>query len=163
MKGLRWSVVIAATIGIISLVVHLLSSGKRVPPQLGQLSLVRTISGADATGLVNKLHGKRVSPRENVVATYGGEGVEATLYLSYYASADSAALVAAAMAQRITAGIPPFDHFRMFEEGKNPVYMCLGLGQAHFFFACGERLYWLAADIGVAEEALVQLRRNVCQ
>lgn len=163
MKRLRWSIVVAVAIGIIAVVVHLSLSGQGVPPQLGPLGLVQSVSGGDATVLVNKLHGRRVSPGRNVVATYRGDGVEAMLYLSYYPSADSARLVAAAMAQRIGAGVPPFDHFRVLEEGKNPVCMCLGMGQAHFFFSCGERLYWLASDIGVAEEALGELRKDACQ
>jgi len=163
MTRIRWIVGVTAAIAVAVAVVQLTLSGHGVPKLLGTLSLAQAVSGSDARVLVNKMHGRAVSPKDNVVGTYRGDEGSATLYVSYYPSADSARNVALAMARRIEAGVPPFEHFRTFEEGRNPVFMCLGLGQAHFFFVCNERFYWLASDIGVAEVALEQLRKKVCQ
>jgi hypothetical protein len=134
-----------------------------MPKLLGTLSLAQSVAGSDARVLVNKMHGRAITPQDNVVGTYKGDDGSATLYVSYYPSADSARNVARAMAHRIEAGIGPYEHFRTFAEGRDPVFMCLGLGQAHFFFVCNDRLYWLASDIGVAEVALNQLRKEACQ
>jgi hypothetical protein len=163
MKRIRW--IAGAIIGIVLAVVAVQFSltGHGVPKILGTLSLAQAVSGSDARILVNKMHGRTVTPQDNVVGTYTGEEGSAKLYVSLYPSADSARHVARAMARRIESGIPPFEHFRTYEEGRDPVFMCLGLGQAHFFFVCNERLYWLASDVGVAEEALSQLRKEVCQ
>ena len=163
MKRIPW--IVGATIAVVlaTVAVKLSLSGHGVPKLLGTLSLAQSIAGSDARVLVNKLHGRAVTPQDNVVGTYKGDEGSATLYVSYYPSADSARNVSLAMANRIATGLAPFEHFRTFEEGRNPVFMCLGLGQAHFFFVCNQRLYWLASDIGVAEVALHQLRKEVCQ
>lgn len=153
----------AIAIAVAVAVVQLSLGGHGVPKILGPLNLAQAVSGSDARVLVNKMHGRAVTPLENVVGTYKGDEGSAKLYVSYYPSPDSARAVAQEMARRIERGMPPFAHFRTFEEGRDPVFMCLGLGQAHFFFACKERLYWLASDIGVAEESLNQLRKEVCQ
>jgi|WetSurMetagenome_2_1015567.scaffolds.fasta_scaffold21631_5 hypothetical protein len=163
MKRFRWIAAAIVAIALALVAVEYSLSGHGVPKILGTLSLAQAVSGSDARVLVNKMHGRAVTPQDNVVGTYKGAGGSAKLYVSYYPSADSARNVAFRMAGRIESGIPPFEHFRTYEEGKNPVFMCLGLGQAHFFFVCNERLYWLASDIGVAEAALSELRKEVCQ
>jgi|WetSurMetagenome_2_1015567.scaffolds.fasta_scaffold525510_2 hypothetical protein len=50
---------------------------------------------------------------------------------------------------------------RMVEKGTNPVFMCLGQGQAHFCFSWKYWLYWLATDIDVAERTIIALRKEV--
>jgi hypothetical protein len=163
MKRIRWIAGAIIVIVLAVVAVQFSLTGHGVPKILGTLSLAQAVSGSDARILVNKMHGRTVTPQDNVVGTYTGEEGSAKLYVSTYPSADSARNVARAMARRIESGIPPFEHFRTYEEGRDPVFMCLGLGQAHFFFVCNERLYWLASDIGVAEDALAQLRKEVCQ
>jgi hypothetical protein len=163
MKRFGWIVVATVAVVVAVVAVKLSLSGHGMPKLLGTLSLAQSVAGSDARVLVNKMHGRAITPQDNVVGTYKGDDGSATLYVSYYPSADSARNVARAMAHRIEAGIGPFEHFRTFAEGRDPVFMCLGLGQAHFFFVCNDRLYWLASDIGVAEVALNQLRKEACQ
>jgi hypothetical protein len=161
MQRYIWAIAGAVVVVVAVIVVEMSLRGQGAPKNLGDLTLVQTVTGGDARAMVNTLHGRAVTPPENIVGTYKSPAGEATLYVSVYSSADTAAMVSTAMARRIESGIPPFMHFRVFEKGEHPVFMCLGQGRAHFFFSWKTRLYWLASDIGVAEAAIIALRKEV--
>jgi hypothetical protein len=162
MKRVRWILVVVVAVGVAVVAVRLSLRGYGVPDSLGPLKLAQAISGGDARLVVDRMHGHGVTPAENVVGTYRGEDGAATIYISYYPTPDSASSASDAMARRIEAGSSPFGHFRVYEMGTSPVFMCIGLGQVHFFFACQNRLYWLSADLGVAELTIRDLRKKAC-
>ena len=144
------------------LLVRLSVSSTSVPEKLGVLQLERAVTGDDARAIVDRLHGRAVSPSRSTVGIYGGGGGTATLYVSRYARADSAAAVLEKMVEGIDRPGSPFDHLRLLPAAQHSTYMCLGMGQAHFFFACREQLIWLSVDIPLAQAALDAVEQDVC-
>ena len=139
-----------------------LSCGKPsvvLPDTLGGFPRVRLLEGEEAKAVVDRLHGRGVTPVRNLVAMYGGERGEATLYYSEYAGAAEASDVGARMAARIRTGEFPFTPPDEIERGGRTVYVCHGLGQQHYFFPAGSGLYWLAVDPQVSSPALEDLLR----
>jgi hypothetical protein len=67
------------------------------------------------------------------------------------------------MERRIEAGNTPFDHFSHISVLGQDGAACVGQGQVHFFFAYNRSLYWLAADLPVAREALQRLIESTRQ
>jgi len=66
------------------------------------------------------------------------------------------------MAERIERPGSPFDQLRLLPAARHRTYMCLGLGQAHFFFACREHLVWLSVDIPLALTTLDAVTKSTC-
>jgi hypothetical protein len=148
-------VLAVAAAGVPLLLVTLLESP--VPPSLGGLTRVRLVTGIEAEGIVNRLHGRSVSTRENAIGTFAGPQGSATVYLTVYGSVSSAQTAEQRMEERIDSGDFGFSHVnRMTFEGKR-VAACVGVGQVHFFYSRGNRLYWLTSDYAVAREALKDL------
>jgi hypothetical protein len=130
-----------------------------LPGTLGRLRLVSIVDGEEARAVVDRMHGKRVAQRGNWIGLYSGQGGSATVYLTRYASAAAATSDGNVMGDRIASGEGGgvFGHFRRTAINSQPVSVCMGLGQIHFFFARGRCLYWLAVDPPVAESALKAL------
>lgn len=132
-----------------------------LPTELGALRLQQHIFGEKARRLINQMHGKGVTPRANAIGLYADEMGEATLYLSIYDEEDEAASTLKKMIDGIATGFTPFSDFQQRRiEGQDVAY-CTGDGQAHFFFAAGKALYWLAVDFPVADETLRALLHAV--
>ncbi len=153
---------VAVLVLAVYLFVRLSVSSNTVPKSLGALELERAVTGDDARALVDRMHSRAVSPSRSTVGLYGGPQGEATLYISLYAHADSAAAVLEQMAQGIERPSSPFHQLRLLPAAGYRTYMCLGMGQAHFFFACGEQLVWLSVDIPLAQATLDAVVQEVC-
>jgi len=153
---------VAVLVLAVYLLVRLSVSSGTVPQELGALTLERAVTGDDARAIVDRMHGRAVTPSRSTVGIYGGPEGEATLYISRYAHADSAAAALEKMAEGIERPGTPFDHLRLLPATGHRTYMCLGMGQAHFFFACREQLVWLSVDISLAQATLDAVEENVC-
>jgi len=128
-----------------------------LPSALGTLRLEQTFTGSEASAIVNRLHGKGVTPKSNAIGMYRGASGTATLYLSIYEEQQEAARVRNDMIVGIQSGRTPFSGLeRRTFEGHDLSY-CIGEGQAHYFFAVGRSLYWLAVDFPVAAPTLEAL------
>ncbi len=125
-----------------------------VPETLGELQLGERLSGAAAQEMINHLHAKGVTPANNEIGFYHAPGGKATLYVSVYATAEDAAAGERKMAERIRSGNPIFGEYSERSSGNQIVHRCFGMGQEHFFFSVGTRLYWLAVDTPLAEATL---------
>jgi hypothetical protein len=132
-----------------------------LPPALGALTLSHAITGAEARAVVDRLHGRAVTPEMNRIGLYGDGKFQATLYGSLYPSAREAQGSLETMRRKIRTGEVPFTHAVDLERAGHPVGMCFGLGQVHFFLSDGRRLYWLAADPQVADALLDDLLRSL--
>jgi hypothetical protein len=144
------------------LLVRLSVSSNTIPQTLGVLALERAVTGDDARAIVDRMHGRAVTPSRSTVGFYGGPEGEATLYISRYAHADSAVVALEQMAQRIERPGTPFDQLRILPSARFRTFMCLGMGQAHFFFACRESLIWLSVDIPLAQATLDAAENSIC-
>jgi hypothetical protein len=154
--------VVAVLLFAVFVVVRLSVSSGDVPQELGALELDRAVVGNDARAIVDRMHGRTVTPSRSAVGYYSGPGGKAALYVSRYAHSDSATAVLARMAKRIDRPGGPFDQLRLLPADRNRTYMCLGLGQAHFFFACREYLVWLSVDIPLAQTTLDAVEGTFC-
>ena len=50
-----------------------------------------------------------------------------------------------------------FSHFLEFQVQNEKVYLCLGLGQAHYFFLHEKDIYWWAVDLQIAQASMQEL------
>ncbi len=128
-----------------------------LPSAILHLEKTETLTGEEAAEVINHLHQKEVTPAENFVGRYEGEGHSATYYLSLYGSSEEALAELDAMVESMERGGHVFDHIRKIAIQDHDVWMALGMGQAHYFYAEDNRLIWLAADVPVAEDAIASL------
>lgn len=132
-----------------------------LPKELGILQLQQLISGDQARRIINQMHGKGVTPRNNIIGLYASDLGEATLYLSEYEEEVEASETEERMIRGIQTGYTPFSDFQQQRiEGIN-VSFCTGDGQAHYFFSYNTSLYWLAVDFPIAEETVRALLRTI--
>ncbi|MEW6510675.1 MAG: hypothetical protein AB1428_06905 [Bacteroidota bacterium] len=136
-----------------------------VPEQIAGLHRVSLTSGEAARQIVDRMHGKDVTPSENYIAQYEGEGGrKGTLYCSVYADEAKAERVRKLMRDLIGKGESPFRASQAFLVEGTEVSRCEGLGEYHCFFATGRLLYWTAAPQGdaarMAQEIIDRLRRR---
>lgn len=155
------AVIILALVVAVLLVPHFALRPLTLPPELGDLRLQQHIFGDEARRIINQMHGKGVTPRDNAIGIYGDETGTATLYLSVYDEAEEAAATLDRMIEGIKTGFTPFSDYELQTVDGQQVSYCTGDGQAHYFFAVGPSLYWLAVDFPVAEETLRALFRSI--
>lgn len=160
-----WIGVTSAAIILVAVALFLFfrSEGKTntLPADLGEMKLTQQLSGEPAQGMIDHLHGKGVTPRENFIGFYEGSGAQATLYVSVYADEAEAKEVYRKMAQRIQAGNPVFGSYKEVSVAGQPVSECMGMGQVHYFFFRGNRVYWLETDPSAAQRAAESLLNTI--
>ena len=154
--GIGAAVLVVAAVAVF-LSSRLAAEKTELPSALGTLRLEQTFTGSEASAIVNRMHGKGVTPKSNAIGVYRGASGTATLYLSIYEEQRDAAGVRDDMVRGIQKGHTPFSGLerRMFEG--HDLSSCIGQGQAHYFFAVGPSLYWLAVDFPVAAPTLEAL------
>ena len=130
-----------------------------LPERVGDLVLISEAQGESAREIVDRMHGKGVSPKQSNVGTYQSQSARADIYLSTYANTSEAQNVYRVMAERIGAGGTPFFLYQNVAIAGQSVSFCLGLGQAHYFFVRSEQLYWVSADAGVAQNMITELMK----
>jgi hypothetical protein len=128
-----------------------------LPDAILSMSLTETLTGTEAAEIIDHLHQGTVAPDRNYVGRYRGDGNSATYYLSVYGTVDEAQSELDAMVAGLERGGHVFDHVRVRSVNGKDVWMALGMGQAHYFYAEGDRLIWLAVDVVVAEDAIQSL------
>ena len=118
-----------------------------LPDSLPGYKLHRTLSGAEAQDLVNKLHQKEVARSESEIGVYRGEKDAMMIYITYYPKAKEAEAEYKRMTEKITA--TPEAGFIMGEtlnfDGKQ-VYRCFGQGKTHFVFTHDKALLWVTVN-----------------
>ncbi len=127
-----------------------------VPDEIHGFPLADVTSGQEAAAVLERMHGKDVTPEQNWVATYGPEEMGTTLYVSRYESADLASSELARMAAGVTGEGTGFGHHSQFEVAGITVHSVFGQGQIHYFYAKDRDLVWLGmvpmlARVGVAQ------------
>jgi len=128
-----------------------------LPSRLGELALMQERSGDAAQQMIDRLHGKSVTPSENVIGTYSGTSGDAVLYLSVYAGREEAVMAERKMADRIREGNSVFGELEQISIADHPVAYCKGMGQVHYFFSADTKVYWLAIDVAAAPTAIAGL------
>lgn len=131
-----------------------------LPTNLKGLRLQNTVQGQAAEAMINRLHNKEVTAKDNYIGHYQGQGAKAVLYVSKFQSQQEAEALLASMSDRIKTNSNTFGHFRRMSARGLTVYSVLGLGQVHYFYQEGHVLIWLAVDPTVAQETFEAVLAN---
>lgn len=129
----------------------------RLPQSIAGMELVQAIEGDEAAAIIDRLHHGTVSTRANAIGEYEGGGRSATYYVSLYDDSGQAVQAMEDMAAVMSGGGHGFSHLMKRTADGEEFYMALGQGQAHYFFARGAELVWLAVDMEVAEGAVKEV------
>jgi hypothetical protein len=121
----------------------LVRPGDELPPGVTRLD---TVTGAEATAMVDRLHGRSVTPLENSISRYEAPGGLVTVYSSTYDSDSLARAVAERMRDRIKTIGYGFSNYAEIREAGVLVARCAGQGRIHYFFAASHRVTWVDAE-----------------
>lgn len=155
---IRWQVLVPIPIlGGLILYLFVVPEEGEVPFRLGGLELRRTLDKQESARIINHLHGKGVTPIENVIGLYESEAGEAVVYKSKYSTAIEAQAALKRMASLIEEGNPIFDNYRIEVIRGKQISFCVGQGQDHYFFSAGDKLYWLAVDFPISRKTAEHL------
>jgi hypothetical protein len=142
---------------LIGALVFLLEScpvDRPLPQNLGGLTLRNQVGGDRASAILNRMHGKGVTPTENLIGLYSGPDGNATVYVSAYRSARLAYEAYHRMAGRIALGASAFTNLAEREVNSLTMSRCTGYGEVHYFFSFQTRLYWLGCEPRIAPRTI---------
>jgi hypothetical protein len=123
------------------------------------MRLEKVQSGEEARREIDRLHGKQISFLRGYIGTYVAENGSGQLWISEHSSEREATEVIEKMAHGMKQGKQQqFWHVRKMMIEQRPVYLALGMGQAHYFFQNGAKVIWLAVDPSLAKEGLTAYR-----
>ena len=126
-----------------------------LPQSIGSMRLEKVQSGEEARREIDRLHGKQISFLRGYIGTYSAGNGRGQLWVSEHSSEREATEAIEKMAHGIKQGKQQqFWHFRKMIIEQRPVYLAVGMGQAHYFFQKGAKVIWLAVDPTLAEEAI---------
>lgn len=125
-----------------------------IPRTIAGMTLTELMDGDQAAAVIDRMHRGTVATQANFIATYQGPPGSATYYVSLYDDPRQPVADREEMAEIMAKESHGFSHLMRRTKNDIVFYMALGQGQAHYFFARGRELVWLAVDIDVAEQAL---------
>jgi hypothetical protein len=136
--------------------------GETAPQVIGTLQLKQLQSGEKARKAIDRLHGKRLVFREAYIAHYEFGKKKASLWISVYDSKADAGKELVKMANGLNTGKGHvFKHFQTLSIREMSVYFVTGMGQAHYFFEKGKKVYWLAVDPSEARPVIRDLLEKI--
>jgi len=96
------------------------------------------------------------------IGTYVAQNGSGQLWVSEHISEREATEALEKMADGMKQGKQQqFWHFRQMMIEQRPVYLVVGMGQAHYFFQKGAKVIWLAVDPALAKEAIRDTMREM--
>lgn len=116
------------------------------PGQLNDYQRTRIITAEEASRIINRLHENPVAARRNEICLYENDHGQVMIYVSYYESPNDAEQEWQRMIDKISVQNSVFIEGTVFLSGRTSVYRCFGLGQTHYVFAKGNRLFWLSLE-----------------
>lgn len=126
-----------------------------VPQEITGLAMTQFISGPEAVGNIQQLHGVEIPLAGGVVAANGNQNI--ILWVSDAGDVTTAMELTELMRDRIAEGGSPFVELGDFElEGKT-IFALDGLGQVHYYWQAGNLVIWLAVDVDLAEHAMREM------
>ena len=132
-----------------------------LPQSIGSMRLEKVQSGEEARREIDRLHGKQISFLRGYIGTYVAENGKGQLWVSEHSSDREATESIEKMAHGMKQGKKQFWHFRKMMVEQRPVYLAIGMGQAHYFFQNGTKVIWLSVDPSLAKEAIRDAVRKV--
>ncbi len=128
-----------------------------VPSQTAGLPLRTHLFGSEAADAIRQLHRTPFPLTGAAVAIYGTDSPSATLWVARSWGGWGARLLTTWMTRAIAGSDTPFTPVGSRREQGVLVYELTGMGQTHFYFQVGDRVYWLAVASDQAEQGLRDL------
>lgn len=129
-----------------------------LPENIGEWQRVKLISGSEALGKINHLHGKNIIVEEGAIGNYQAEGKG--LAMVWISRSKTAALTqeqAEVMADKMVNNPrSPFHNPETLSINKTKVYKFLGMGQVHYIFYRKRLAYWISAPPAVGKKLLLE-------
>jgi hypothetical protein len=113
-----------------------------LPKKLGELSLTKIIQNEEASSIINKMHGKKLSDCENIIAYYGNKNSRNTLYVSVYKNAEEAKTNLMSKAIKMAKGTSVFSPLNHSKMGNDVHFKTEGMGLKHYFYRIDNILIW---------------------
>lgn len=125
-----------------------------LPQEFYGLALQKKLAGKEAAEFVNNLHFHAVAAEKNEIGFYEGKRGPAVIYVSYYASKETAAAEEKRMTGKISPENSVFIGGEYLQVNGKEVYRCFGMGQTHFVFTHQKALFWVSVDTIKAKDIL---------
>lgn len=137
------------------------SNNSYIPRIFFDLELKQHLRGEEAKTFVDKLHFKNVAGKSNEIGFYKGEKGSAVIYITYYATAESAKDEEVKMTEKISPENSVFIMGKYIDVNKEKIYRTFGMGQTHFVFTHDKALFWLSAETQWADDFLKLYLRQI--
>lgn len=125
----------------------------QLPESIAGLGMAQNSAGQRALDEIRHLHQQEFPLVGGAVGSYG-LGQEAKLWVAESSFKFMAAGMTRAMREKIASVNSPFTPTGEFKDGNRTIYELDGMGQKHYYFQSGKMVIWLAADEGIAEQAI---------
>lgn len=129
-----------------------------LPTQLGGLGLTKVFEGAEAAGMIDKMHGKKLGVTENYIGYYGSKRARNVLFVSVYEIVEKAKDDLMQMAVKMEKGSRMFAPLSVEGMEDNPRFRTEGMGLVHYFYRRGNLLIWWQAEPDKADASYADLR-----
>ena len=113
-----------------------------VPQELGGLTLFKVVKGDEADNFVNKMHGKKLDVKKNLIAYYGSENSKNVLYISVYEKNSDAKVDLQSMATKMAKGTAVFTPLKFDKMDNGVRFRTEGMGLVHYFYRVDNILIW---------------------
>ena len=113
-----------------------------IPQELGGLELFRVVRGDEADDFVNKMHGKKLGVKKNLIAYYGSKNSRNVLYISVYEEVEEAKADLQSMAIKMVKGTAVFTPLKFNKMGDGVRFRTEGMGLIHCFYRVDNMLIW---------------------
>jgi hypothetical protein len=131
----------------------------RIPKLLAGVGLSEVDHGVDAVKEITQLHQKDLGVVDGAMGVYGNNN-QISLWVARFSTSAIADQMVSAMREKITPGKFPFSPTGSIQINDHTIYKLEGMGQNHYYFQSDSLVIWLAADGGLADQALKDVLNN---
>lgn len=158
-KTISRRVTLVFTALVVPMVLLTCSSGSEVkmPQSIAGDTLTEVIRGAEATKIINDMHGKSLGTDEYVIGYYGPKADKNILYLSIFPDEQTAKQDFMDMSMKMSQGTPVFTPLKVMNKGDKVQFTTVGMGKAHFIFRDKQTLIWWQGDTTNIDQAIADL------
>jgi len=128
-----------------------------IPQELGELELFNVVRGNEADDFVNKMHGKKLDVKKNLIAYYGSKNSRNVLYISVYEKVEEAKADLQSMAIKMAQGTAVFTPLKFDKMENGARFHTEGMGLVHYFYRVDNILIWWQVEPDKADSTISDL------
>ena len=128
-----------------------------IPQELGGLELFKVVRGDEADDFVNKMHGKKLDVKKNLIAYYGSKNTRNVLYISVYDKVEKAKADLQSMAIKMAQGTAVFTPLKFDKMEDGVRFSTEGMGLIHYFYRVDKILIWWQVEPDKADSTTSDL------